>query len=425
MLDIKFIRQNKESVEEACRKKKIDMNIDYLLELDEKRRLHLTDIEALRAEQNKLGKEGIEQAKKIKAQIKEIEPELKKTEDEFQELMLRVPNVIMDDVPEGKDETENRVIRKWGEVPKFDFKPKDHVSLGESLDIIDTKKAAEVTGARFGYLKGGAALLELALIQHAFNVLTSKEIVKKIADSVEPSYADKVFIPVFPPVMVRPEVFVRMARLSPEDKNERYYLPQDDLYLVGSAEHTLGALHMDEIIPEKDFPIRYLGFSTSFRREAGSYGKDTRGILRVHQFDKIEMESFTTPENSLKEQNFFVAIMEYLMQSLKIPYQVVMICTGDMGAPDARQIDIEAWLPGQNKYRETHTSDLMTDYQARRLNTRVRRKDGSIEFVHMNDATAFAIGRAIIAIIENYQQKDGTIKIPEVLQKYTGIKEIK
>ena len=181
---------------------------------------------------------------------------------------------------------------------------------------------------------------------------------------------------------------------------------------------------MDEVIVEKNFPIRYVGFSTSFRREAGSYGKDTRGILRVHQFNKIEMESFTLPENSLKEQEFFVSIQEYLMKSLEIPYQVVMICTGDIGKPDARQVDIESWLPGQNKYRETHTSDLMTDYQSRRLNTRVKRKNGSFEFVHMNDATAFAIGRTLIAIIENYQQKDGSIKVPVVLQKYTGFKKI-
>jgi len=182
---------------------------------------------------------------------------------------------------------------------------------------------------------------------------------------------------------------------------------------------------MDEIIPERDLPIRYVGFSTSLRREAGSYGKDTRGILRVHQFDKIEIESFTTKEKALKEQEFIISLQEELVQSLKIPYQVVMLCSGDMGRPDARQVDIECWLPGQNKYRETHTSDYMADYQARRLNTRVKRSDNKLEFVHMNDATVFAIGRILIAIIENYQQKDGSIKIPEVLQKYTGFKEIK
>jgi seryl-tRNA synthetase len=211
-----------------------------------------------------------------------------------------------------------------------------------------------------------------------------------------------------------------MARLDATLEDERYYFPKDDIYLIGSAEHTLGPLHMDETLKEDDLPIRYVGFSTCFRREAGSYGRDTRGILRVHQFDKVEMESFTVPENSLKEQEFFVAIQEYLMQELKLPYQVVMTCTGDQGDPDARHIDIEAWMPGQQKYRETHSADLMTDYQARRLNTRVRRADGSLNFVHMNDATVFAIGRTLIAIVENYQRADGTITVPEVLRPYFG-----
>ena len=199
------------------------------------------------------------------------------------------------------------------------------------------------------------------------------------------------------------------------------------MYLIGSAEHTLGAMHMDETFQEADLPVRYIGYSTAFRREAGTYGKDLKGILRLHQFDKLEMESFSLAESSIKEQNLFVAIQEYLMQSLGLAYQVVMICTGDMGKPDARQIDIETWMPGQNKYRETHTADLMTDYQARRLETKVKRNDNSKpEFVHMNDATAFAIGRTIIAILENYQTKNGTIKIPKVLCSHMlGIKELK
>ena len=254
--------------------------------------------------------------------------------------------------------------------------------------------------------------------------LSEKEL-KKIADSVTKGYSVKPFIPIVPPVLVRPDVMTKMARLTEQDKDERYYLPKDDLYLVGSAEHTLGPMHMDETFNEDDLPVRYLGFSTSFRRESGSYGQDTRGVLRVHQFDKIEMESFTLPEESTKEQDFIVAIQEKLVQALKISYQVVMISTGDMGNPDARQIDIECWMPGQGKYRETHTSDLMTDYQTRRLNTKVRRKDGRIEFAHTNDATAFAIGRTLIAILENYQQEDGSVKVPEVLQKYIGVEVIR
>jgi seryl-tRNA synthetase len=231
----------------------------------------------------------------------------------------------------------------------------------------------------------------------------------------------KPFVPVVPPVMVRPEVLRKMARLEPVD--DRFYLPKDDLFLAGSAEHTLGPLYMGATISESAFPLRYIGFSTSFRREAGSYGKDTRGIIRVHQFDKLEMESFTAPEQSFAEHDFFVAIQEHLMQEIKIPYRVVAVCTGDMGGPDTKQTDIEAWMPGQGKYRETHTADLMTDYQARRLGTKVRRPDGKTEFAHMNDATAFAIGRTIVSIFENYQTKEGAIRVPKVLQKYVG-KEI-
>ena len=423
MLDIKFIRENQKKVQEACNNKKVLLDIEDVLNLDKQRKVLLDKVEDLRCQKNKLGKEDISEARKIKMHLKEIEPKLKETEDLFEKLMLQVPNIPMKDVPVGKDDTENKKIREWGEIPKFDFEVKDHVSLGKSLDIIDTKTASKVAGSRFSYLKGKLVLLEMALIQYAFEVLTSQKIIKKISDSVEKNYSDKVFVPVLPPVMIRPEVFTKMARLSPADKDERYHFPKDDLYLIGSAEHTLGAMHMDETIAENQFPIRYAGFSTSFRREAGSYGKDTKGIFRVHQFDKIEMESFTLPENSLKEHNFFIAIEEYLMQSLKIPYRVVVVCTGDMGGPNARQSDIEAWFPGQDRYRETHSADLMTDYQARRLKTRVRRKDGS-EFVHMNDATVFAIGRTLIAIMENYQQKDGSILVPEIVRKYVNFEKI-
>ncbi len=419
MLDIKFIRENLKEVEKSLKKRGANFDLDELLKLDEKKRKLQTELEGISAEKNKASKE-ITSAKtpaqkkkiiggmqKIDKKADKIKPELNKLEEEIRGLLYKIPNILAEDVPTGKDESENVVLKQVGKVPTFNFEVKDHVALGEALGIIDLKTAAQVSGARFVYLKGKLALLQFALIQHTFDVLVKKG-----------------FIPVIPPVMIKPEIYEKMARLSEEDKNERYYFPQDDLYLIGSAEHTLGPLHIDEILEEKNLPLRYVGYSTAFRREAGSYGKDTKGILRVHQFDKIEMESFTVKEDSLKEQDFIVGLQEELVKSLKIPYQVVMICTGDIGSPDARQIDIECWMPGQNKYRETHTSDLMTDYQARRLNTRVRRKGGT-EFVHMNDATAFAIGRTLIAIMENYQQKDGSIKIPEVLQKYTGFKEIK
>lgn len=433
MLDINFIRKNPKVVKEVCKNKKIDPEIvDQVLDIDKKRRESIKDLENILAQKNKANKEIVatkEKGKKaeIIAEMKKLsqkgdilKQDLKKTEEKFINLLYQVPNLVLDDVPQGRDERDNKVIRKWGKIPKFDFKPKDHLALGETLGIIDTRRASKIVGSRFGYLKGKVALLEFALINYTFEVLISEKIIKKIADSIEKGYSDKVFIPIIPPAMIRPDVFKKMARLSEADKEERYYLPKDDLYLIGSAEHTLGPLHMNEIIDERNLPIRYLGFSTSFRREAGSYGKDTRGIFRVHQFDKIEMECFTTPENSKKEQDFILALQEYLVQSLKIPYQVVMLCTGDTGGPDARQIDIECWMPGQDRYRETHTSDLMTDYQARRLNTKLRRKNGELEFVHMNDATAFAIGRTLIAILENYQQKDGSVKVPEALQKYCG-----
>jgi len=424
MLEINFIRQNIEKVKKACEERGVEVDLEKVLEIDKQRRELIRKSEALRASQKRLGRENLEEAKKIKAEFKKLESELVEKETELKRLLYQIPNIPFDDVPRGKDEAENVVIRKWGKPRKFDFKPRDHLEIGEHLGIIDTKTAGKVAGTRFGYLKNQAALLELALIRYAFDVLTSPKIIKKIADSVEKGYANKPFMPVIPPVMIRPEIYEKMARLSEKDKDERYYLPKDNLYLTGSAEHTLGPLHLEEVLEEKDLPLRYVGFSTCFRREAGSYGKDTRGILRVHQFDKIEMESFSLPENSRKEQDFLVAIQEYLVQSLGIPYQVVYICTGDMGMPDARQIDIECWLPGEGRYRETHTADLTTDYQSRRLGTKVRRK-GKTEFVHMNDATVFAIGRTIIAILENYQEKDGSVTVPKVLRKYLKFKTIK
>jgi seryl-tRNA synthetase len=280
------------------------------------------------------------------------------------------------------------------------------MELGINLKIIDTETASKVAGARFSYLKGDAVLLQNALYQFAISVLIEKG-----------------FIPIVPPLFINPDIYKKIGRLSPETEIERYFLPRDNQYLIGSAEHTLAPMHMGETFNEKDLPLRYFAFTPSFRREAGSYGKDTKGILRQHQFDKIEIESFTTSEDGLKEQDAIVEIQESLMQSLEIPYQVVAICTGDMGGPDFRQIDIESWMPGQNKYRETHTSDYMTDYQSRRLGTKVK-VNGETEFVHMNDATVFAMGRMIIAILENYQNEDGSITIPKVLQKWIGKEKI-
>ncbi len=423
MLDINFIRNNPEKVIEACRNRQVDIDIDYFLKLDEERRKLIQESESIKAEQNKISRnispDKMEKAKELKEKYKKLSSRLEEVEKEFKNILLGIPNIPLDKVPVGKDENDNKVIKKEGKIPKFDFKPKDHLEIGEKLDLIDTQKAAEVSGARFNYLKREAVLLEFALINYAFDVLTSSKIIKKIARSL--NCPENIFLPVVPPVMIQPEVFKKTARISEENKEERYYLPKDNLYLIGSSEHTLGPLQMNEKLAKKNLPLRYVGFSTCFRREAGSYGQDTKGILRVHQFDKIEMESFSQPEESLKEHNFFVALQEYLIGSLKIPYQVVEVCTGDMGAPDASQIDIECWIPSQNKYRETHSADLVTDYQSRRLNIKIEENK---KFVHMNDATAFAIGRTIVAILENFQNRDGSIDIPKVLWKYLDFKKI-
>lgn len=431
MLDINLIRKDSKKIKAVLKERYKKVDVDLLLKLDKKKRELSQKIEDLRADQNKANdkiaqaegsekKKMVSDMKAISEKIKEQEPELEKTSKQVNDLLSKIPNIHLGDVPVGKDENENKVVKTVGEPPQLDFKPRDHMALGEALDIIDMKKAAKISGARFAYLKGAAAMLEIAIINLVIGTLTSEEKLRKIADSVKKGYSAKPFVPVFPPVMINPDVFAKMGRLTPEDKDDKYYIESDDKYLTGSAEHTLGPLHMGETLAEENLPIRYIGFSTSFRREAGTYGQDTKGILRVHQFDKLEMESFTLADHSQLEQDFIVAIQEYLVGELKLPYQVVNICTGDMGDPDARQIDIETWLPGQGKYRETHTSDLMTDYQARRLNIKVKRSDGQKEFVHMNDATAFAIGRIIIAILENYQQKDGSVKVPEVLQQYMG-----
>ncbi len=417
MLDIKYIRENSEEVKVAAKNKKSKVDVDALLQLDEQRRKLQTTVENLNQEKNIAAKDkDIERGKLVKDNLIALEEELKEINEKYQQIMLTVPNVYSSDTPIGMEEQENIVIRDNGELPKFTFEPKEHWQLGKDLDILDIETASEVTGARFAYLKGGLALLEFALVQLVMKTLTDEKTLKEIIEKAGLNISSKPFVPVVPPVFIKPDVMQRMGRLEPRD--ERYYIPSDDLYLIGSAEHTLGPIHMDQAIPEHKLPIRYIGFSTSFRREAGSYGKDTKGIIRVHQFDKLEMESFSTPETGLDEQNFFVAIQEYLLQQLELPYQVMQICTGDMGGPDFRQIDINTWMPGQGKYRETSTSDYMTDYQARRLNIKVKRENGKNDLVHMNDATAFAISRTLVAIMENYQQEDGSIKIPKALQPF-------
>lgn len=404
MLDMKFIRENVDFVKTCVKNKQYDPSIvDECLSLDEKKRKLIQEVEELRSLKNKYASEkNIEKGKETKQKLQELEPKLVEIEKEFLESLYKIPNVHSDDTVVGKDESENKVIRDWGQPRKFDFTPKDHLELGTNLGIIDTETASKVVGSRFVYLKGDAVLLQNALYQFGLEILLNKG-----------------FIPVLPPLFINPETYVKMARLSPETEIERYRLERDEQYLIGSAEHTLGPMHMNTTFEEKQLPLRYFALTPAFRREAGSYGKDTKGVLRQHQFDKLEMESFSKAEDGLKEQEFFVSIQEEIMQKLNIPYQIVSICSGDMGGPDYKQLDLESWMPGQQKFRETHTSDYMTDYQSRRLGTKVKTEEGT-EYVHMNDATAIAMGRTIIAILENYQNEDGSVDVPEVLQKWMG-----
>ncbi len=432
MIDIKHLRDQPKLYKDSAHSRGVVVDIDKLLELDKRRTELIGQIEALRAKLNVKGKPSEEELKELqefKAELGSLDKEFSKIDSQFQKLLYSVPNLHSSDTPIGKDESENVVVRQVGEIPVFDFSPKEHWELGADLDVIDNERAAEVAGGRFTYLKGGLVKLQFALISFITQNLTDQATIAEIISDAGIPVDPTPFVPVVPPVMIRRSILERMARLDPIEDRYRVIpgdaktLPDEfdnDLFLVGSAEHTLGPLHMDEAISESRLPLRYLGYSTAFRGEAGSYGKDVRGILRVHQFDKLEMESFSTPDTSIAEQDFFVAVQEFILQSLELPYQVVAISTGDMGDPDYRQVDIETWMPGQNKYRETHTADLMTDYQSRRLRIKLKREDGQTEFVHMNDATACAVGRLLIAIMENYQTAEGKIKVPKVLQPYYG-----
>ena len=418
MLDITFILENREIVQAAIENKQKKMvDFDRIEELYKKRgRLVAAISENNR--QRKAAAEGRDAARgsALKQDLAKMEEEVRTATKELTEIVATIPNIPLPDVPVGTNEDDNVVIRKWGEKPNFTFEPKAHWDIGKECDLIDNERAAKVAGSRFTYLKGGLVRLQFALIQWVLETVENKTVLEEIITKNNFPVPNKPFTPVIPPVMITPGMFFGMARLEPRE--ERYYIPEDNLFLIGSAEHTLGSMHAGEMFAEADLPLRYIGYSTSFRREAGSYGKDTKGILRQHQFDKLEFQSFTVGEKSKSEQDLLVALQEHLMQQLNLPYQVVAVCTGDMGAPDVRQIDIETWMPGQNTYRETHSADLMGEYQTRRLGTKVKRESGEKEFVHTNDATAFAMGRTLIAIIENNQQEDRTIAIPEVLQPY-------
>ncbi len=419
MIDIEFIKENKSLVEKSIRDRgKPPVDLEKVINLYKERTSLLREIDDInRTRRTSAEKRDTEAGKLLKEKLKEKESRLRTVMSDFIAIMSVIPNIPSADTPIGKDESGNVVLRTEGEKKSFSFSPKPHWELGEALGIIDSKRAATVAGARFTYLKGDLVRIQNALHRFSLSVVTNESILKKIIDDNNLSLPSTPFIEVLPPVFIRPEVLHGMARLEP--KEDRFHIESENLYLIGSAEHTLGPLHIDEVLKDDTLPRRYVGFSTAFRREAGSYGKDTRGILRQHQFDKLEMQSFTNGTIGIQEQNFLVAIQEYIVSALRIPYQVVQICTGDMGDPDQRQIDIEMWMPGQGVYRETHSADYNGSYQSRRLNIRVE-KEGKKELAHMNDATLIAMGRALIAILENYQNEDGSVTVPEILQSEVG-----
>ncbi|MEK7570968.1 MAG: serine--tRNA ligase [Patescibacteria group bacterium] len=409
MLDIKYIRLNPKAVEESAKNKGVEININDLLQVDSLHRETAQKVQSLREEKNALNEQikknpdqfNKEHAQSRKQKLEKEEAKLKDLEQTLRNLLLRLPNPAKPDVIIGKDETGNKVIKVVGDPTSFSFEPKDHLVLGESLGIIDVKQAATVSGARFYYLKNDGALLEFALRQYAFDTLIKEG-----------------FIPIVPPVMIKKEIMEGLGYTQMGDKEEIYTIEDENLYLVGTAEQSIVPYHMNDVLRKEDLPRRYVGFSTAFRREAGSYGKDTRGIFRVHQFDKTEMVSFVAEGDDDREHEFLLSIEERFMQQLGIPYQVINVCTGDLGFNAARKYDIEAWIPTQQKYREMTSASTVTDFQSRRLN--MKYQDGNEKkYLNVLNGTAFST-RPLVAILENYQQEDGSVVVPEVLRKYMG-----
>ncbi|HCO03972.1 MAG TPA: serine--tRNA ligase [Actinobacteria bacterium] len=410
MLDLKAIREDPEPYRHALARRGAAEALDRVLLLDEERRSLTVRVEALRAEQNRGSKEVaqasgedkrelIAKLREVSAELKTLEPELARVEEELQHHASRLPNVPDPTAPDGRTEEDNVVVKEVGEKRGFDFQPLDHLALGEALGMIDTDRGVRTSGARFAYLMGPAARLQFALVRYAFDFTDA--------------YG---YTPVVPPVLVREEAMFGTGFL-PTDEAQIYLTRDDDLYLVGTSEVPLAALHMGEILEPADLPQRYLGYSTCFRREAGTYGKDTRGIFRVHQFDKLEMFSFVLPSESGAEHERLLAIEEAWVQSLEIPYRVVNVCIGDLGGPAAKKYDIEAWLPAQGKYREITSTSNTTDFQARRLDCRVRLPEGNRP-LHTLNGTLSAIGRTIIALLENGQRSDGSVVLPSALHPY-------
>lgn len=431
MLDIRFIRENPEKVQQNAENKGYkSLSVAKLLELDSEKRELQMQVDELREKRNqnaakmKGGKPDqatIDEGKQIKIQLAEREGYLANAEVEFTELLKKFPNMALDEVPVGETEDENVEIRVWGEKPQFDFPVKNHAEIAEAKGWLDKERGAKIAGSRFVYTMGDLVLLEMALWRFAMEVLTNQQTLQKIIDDNSLKVSSKPFVPILPPAAAKQAVFEATGRLNRQEQT--YKIEDEDLWLNASAEHTISPIYLDEILEEKVLPIRYAGYTTAFRREAGTYGKDTEGIFRLHQFNKLEMECFTTAETSYEEHLFLVAVQEYLMQQLGLPYHVLEKCTVDIGRPNAKGVDIEVWVPSQDTYRETHTADYIGDYQTRAMKTRVRRESGDVELAHTNDATAFS-QRPLVGILENFQTKEGDVVVPEVLRPYLGGREI-
>lgn len=431
MIDIQYVRDNPGVVKEKSAQKGYDIDVEKLLRLDGERKDLIQTVESLRARRNEIsdsikssgGKpdpESIEEGKRLKVELAEREGYLEQVEAQWLPLLKSIPNMPLDMVPVGATEDENVVIKTVGEKPTFDFTIKNHAQIAEAKGWLDKERGSKIAGSRFVYLAGDLVRLEFALWQFGLDVAGNQEILRDLINDNNLNVSDKPFKPIIPPAAAKKEIFEATGRLNKEEQT--YKIEDEDLWLNASAEHTIAPIYYKEILDEAELPIRYIGYTTAFRREAGTYGKDTEGFFRLHQFNKLEMESFSTPESSYDEHLLLVAIQEYLMAQLGLPYQVLEKCTADIGRPNAKGVDINVWIPSQEMYRETHTADYITDYQARGMQTRLRRKDGKVELLHTNDATAFS-QRPLIAIIENYQTPEGDVIVPEVLRPYLGGRE--
>jgi len=425
MLDIKLIRENPEHVRKNLMKRGDPENLkmlDTLIDSDRKWRQLLTKLNEMRHERRlittkiaslKKGKKSADKelvkAKAVDAEITQLEKQVNESEEKVCYYLMRLPNLLHESVPTGKDESDNVQVRSWGKLPKLSFSAKDHIDLALSLGIMDIERAGKVAGARFFYLKKEGVLLDMALMSFAL-----EEMVKKG------------YTPVEPPFLMRREPYEGVVALS-DFEDVLYKIEKEDLYLIATSEHPMAAMFMNEVLKAEDLPFKMVGVSTNFRKEAGAHGKDTRGVFRTHQFNKIEQFVFCKPENSWRMHEELIQNAEELVQKLGLPYRVANVCTGDIGTVAAKKYDIEAWMPAQNAYREIISCSNCTDYQARRLNIRYREKEGEAPkgFVHTLNSTAIATGRTIVAILENYQQEDGAVVVPEVLRKYMGgIKKI-